>query len=123
MPRQAAPVLLTELLSPDRVVVPLPAGDRQTAIAVLSRHLARIAGAEYEEVLGAVLERESVLSTGIGFGVAIPHGRSAAVRGLTMVAGVAADRGCRSTRSTASRCDCSSSSSVRRRRLVCTSRS
>jgi mannitol/fructose-specific phosphotransferase system IIA component (Ntr-type) len=29
-----------------------------------------------------------VLSTGIGFGVAIPHARSAAVRELTMVAGV-----------------------------------
>jgi nitrogen PTS system EIIA component len=81
-------VLLTELLSPDRVVLPLPAGDRQTAIEVLTRHLAGIAGAEYEEVLGAVLERESVLSTGIGFGVAIPHARSAAVRELTMVAGV-----------------------------------
>jgi mannitol/fructose-specific phosphotransferase system IIA component (Ntr-type) len=81
-------VLLTELLSPDRVVLPLPAGDRQTAIEVLTRHLARIAGAEYEEVLGAVLERESVLSTGIGFGVAIPHARSAAVHGLTLVAGV-----------------------------------
>jgi mannitol/fructose-specific phosphotransferase system IIA component (Ntr-type) len=81
-------VLLTELLSPDRVVLPLPAGDRQTAIEVLTRHLARVAGAEYGEVLGAVLERESVLSTGIGFGVAIPHARSAAVRELTMVAGV-----------------------------------
>jgi len=34
------------------------------------------------------MERESVLSTGIGFGVAIPHARSAAVRELTMVAGV-----------------------------------
>jgi len=81
-------VLLTELLSPDRVVVPLPASDRQAAIAALTRRLAEIAGAEYEEVLGAVLERESVLSTGIGFGVAIPHARSAAVREVTMVAGV-----------------------------------
>ena len=81
-------MLLTELLSPDRVVVPLPASDRQAAIAALTRRLAEIAGAEYEEVLGAVLERESVLSTGIGFGVAIPHARSAAVREVTMVAGV-----------------------------------
>jgi mannitol/fructose-specific phosphotransferase system IIA component (Ntr-type) len=34
------------------------------------------------------MERESVQSTGIGFGVAIPHGRSDAVRELSMVAGV-----------------------------------
>jgi PTS system nitrogen regulatory IIA component len=85
-PRRA--VLLTELLSPDRVLVPLPAGDRHAAIAALTRRLAERAGAGYDEVLAAVLERESVLSTGIGFGVAIPHARSAAVRELTMVAGV-----------------------------------
>jgi nitrogen PTS system EIIA component len=81
-------VLLTELLSPERVVVPLHAVNRQAAIEALTRRLSRIADAEYEQVLGAVLERESVLSTGIGFGVAIPHARSAAVRELTMVAGV-----------------------------------
>ncbi len=81
-------MLLTELLTPDRVVVPLPAGDRHTAIAALTRRLTEHAGARYDEVLGAVMERESVLSTGIGFGVAIPHARSAAVRELTMVAGV-----------------------------------
>ena len=39
------------------------------------------AGGEYDDVLDAVLERESVQSTGIGFGVAIPHG-VAAVREL-----------------------------------------
>jgi mannitol/fructose-specific phosphotransferase system IIA component (Ntr-type) len=81
-------VLLTELLSPERVVVPLHAVNRQAAIEALTRRLSRIADAEYEQVLGAVLERESVLSTGIGFGVAIPHARSATVRELTMVAGV-----------------------------------
>lgn len=81
-------MLLTELLSPDRVIVPLPAGDRQAAIAALTRRLVEGSDAGYEEVLGAVLEREAVLSTGIGFGVAIPHARSSAVRELTMVAGV-----------------------------------
>jgi PTS system nitrogen regulatory IIA component len=84
-------VLLTELLSPDRVVVPLLAGDRQSAIAALTRKLADLAGAGYDDVLEAVLERESVQSTGIGFGVAIPHGRSAAVRELAMVAGLSRD--------------------------------
>jgi mannitol/fructose-specific phosphotransferase system IIA component (Ntr-type) len=81
-------VLLTELLSPDRVVVPLSVGDRHAAIAALTRKLANLANAEYNDVLAAVLERESVQSTGIGFGVAIPHGRCAAVHELTMVAGV-----------------------------------
>ena len=81
-------MLLTELLSPDRVVIPLHVHDRQSAIAALTGRLADLANAAYEDVLEAVLERESVQSTGIGFGVAIPHGRCAAVRELAMVAGV-----------------------------------
>jgi nitrogen PTS system EIIA component len=81
-------VLLTELLSPERVLLPLTAGDRHTAISVLTRRLADLASAQHDEVLDAVLEREAVQSTGIGFGVAIPHGRCPAVRELSMVAGV-----------------------------------
>ena len=41
-------------------------------------------------MLRAVREREAVLSTGIGHGVAIPHGKSAAVSDLRMAAGRAA---------------------------------
>jgi mannitol/fructose-specific phosphotransferase system IIA component (Ntr-type) len=81
-------VLLTELLTPDRVVVPLASRDKNGVIAELTRHLVERAGGTYDEVLGAVEEREAVLSTGIGFGVAIPHARSAAVRELTLVCGV-----------------------------------
>jgi PTS system fructose-specific IIA component len=39
-------------------------------------------------VLQAVEEREGVLSTGIGFGVAIPHARSSAVPELSVVGGL-----------------------------------
>jgi PTS system nitrogen regulatory IIA component len=81
-------VLLTELLSPDRVILPVVAADRHSAIVMLTEKLAALAGAEPAAVLDAVLEREAVQSTGIGFGVAIPHGRSTAVRELSMVAGV-----------------------------------
>jgi nitrogen PTS system EIIA component len=84
-------VLLTELLAPERVMVPLQVTDRQAAIAALTRMLAGVAGASPDAVLSAVMERESVQSTGIGFGVAIPHGRCGAVRELTMVAGVSAE--------------------------------
>jgi hypothetical protein len=38
-------VLLTELLAPDRVMVPLQAADRSAAIAALTRTLAGVAGA------------------------------------------------------------------------------
>lgn len=81
-------MLLTDLLTPDRVVVPLAARDKAGVIAELTRHLVDHAGGAYSEVLGAVEERESVLSTGIGFGVAIPHARSSAVKELSLVCGV-----------------------------------
>jgi mannitol/fructose-specific phosphotransferase system IIA component (Ntr-type) len=84
-------VLLTELLSPDRVVVPLTARDKAGVIAELTRHLVDHSGGGFDEVLGAVEEREAVLSTGIGFGVAIPHARSSAVRELSVVCGLSSE--------------------------------
>jgi nitrogen PTS system EIIA component len=81
-------VILTELLTPDLVVLPLEAADKSGIIAELTRRVVADAGGAFEEVLGAVLEREAVLSTGIGFGVAIPHARSPGVSKLTIVGGV-----------------------------------
>lgn len=81
-------MLLSELLTPDRVVMPLTARDKKSVIAELTRHLTERSGGDFAEVLGAIEEREAVLSTGIGFGVAIPHARSAQVRELSLVCGV-----------------------------------
>jgi nitrogen PTS system EIIA component len=83
-------VLLSELLTPARVLVPLSARDKTGVIAELARHLIEQSGGSYHQVLGAVEEREAVVSTGIGFGVAIPHARSSAVSQLTLVCGVSA---------------------------------
>jgi mannitol/fructose-specific phosphotransferase system IIA component (Ntr-type) len=82
------PVLLTDFLTPDRVVVPLAARDKRGVLAELTRVLVARTGGAYDEVLGAVQERESVLSTGIGDGVAIPHARSVTVPAFGVVAGV-----------------------------------
>jgi PTS system nitrogen regulatory IIA component len=81
-------VLLTELLTPDQVVMPVVARDKNGVIAELTRHLADRWGCDYPELLGAVQEREKGGSTGMGFGVAIPHARSAGVPELSLVCGV-----------------------------------
>jgi nitrogen PTS system EIIA component len=81
-------VLLSELLTPDRVVMPVVARDKKSVIAELTRHLAAKSGGDFGTVLRAVEEREEGGSTGFGFGVAIPHARSSAVRELTLVCGV-----------------------------------
>jgi mannitol/fructose-specific phosphotransferase system IIA component (Ntr-type) len=84
-------LLLTELLSLDRIKIPLEARNKDDLLRELVGVVAGQAGApDREDVLRAVREREAVLSTGIGHGVAIPHGKSAAVGDLKMAAGRAA---------------------------------
>jgi mannitol/fructose-specific phosphotransferase system IIA component (Ntr-type) len=48
-------------------------------------------GIDPEAVLASVRERELVLSTGIGGGVAIPHGKTPCVDQLVLAAGVSAN--------------------------------
>jgi PTS system nitrogen regulatory IIA component len=81
-------VLLTELLSPAQVVMPVAARDKSGVIAELTRHLTNRWGCDYAAVLAAVQEREAGGSTGIGFGVAIPHARAAGVPELSLVCGL-----------------------------------
>lgn len=82
-------MVLTELLSPDRVKIPLSATDKRGLIEELADLVAEVAGVPEEAptIREAVLEREAVLSTGIGGGVAIPHGKTTKVGDLVLVAG------------------------------------
>ena len=79
------------MLTPDRVLVPLSARDKHGIIVEMAERLVSRAGGELDQVLRAIEERESVLSTGVGFGVAIPHARSPAVRELAIIGGVSAE--------------------------------
>lgn len=84
-------MLLSELLAPTRVRVPL----RSQSKDELLRELVELAAGEREAatvraMLESVRERERVLSTGIGGGVAIPHGKSPLIDRLVVAAGVCA---------------------------------
>jgi fructose PTS system EIIBC or EIIC component len=82
-------VLLTELLTPERIKIPLESRSKDDLLDELVTVLDGAEGfGDRGEVLSAVREREAVLSTGIGNGVAIPHGKSPAVAGLALAAGV-----------------------------------
>ena len=86
-------MLLSRLLAPDRVRIPLESRDKPGLIAELAGLLATASGVpgEADTIRQAVDEREAVLSTGIGGGVAIPHGKTGVVGSLVMVAGVTAE--------------------------------
>jgi PTS system fructose-specific IIC component len=79
---------LLEILDERCIALDLEARDKQEAIAQLLDTLAA-AGAlsDKDEVLGAVLDRERQMSTGIGGGVAIPHAQSKGVTRLAVALG------------------------------------
>lgn len=82
-------VLLSDLLSSVRVKVPLEATTKDEVLRELVDVLA--AGghlADRTDALRVVREREQVLSTGIGHGVALPHGKSDTCSDLAIAAGV-----------------------------------
>lgn len=79
---------LTDILQPDCVKVPLDATDKQSAINELVDLLAARANLRHSaELKAAVWQREQMRTTGIGCGVAIPHGKSAGCDTLRMAVG------------------------------------
>lgn len=83
-------MLLSDLLTVDRVKIPLNGVTKDELLRELVAIVALDNGVDDEAaVLDAVRERESILSTGIGHGVAIPHGKSQSVHDLRMAAGLA----------------------------------
>ncbi len=82
--------LLSDLLTPERVKVPLVSHTKDEVLRELVQLAMPAADpAALERMVSAVLEREKLLSTGIGSGIAIPHGRTGEVDSLILAAGVA----------------------------------
>jgi fructose-specific phosphotransferase system IIA component len=70
---------LGNLLSAESILPEMKATDRYAAIAELVALLVQngqVAEADRESVLSALRAREETMSTGIGFGIAIPHASS-----------------------------------------------
>ena len=83
-------MLLGDLMSPARIRVPLVSRDKEAVLSELVQ-VVTDGGGQFDDILRAVRAREAVLSTGIGYGVAIPHGKSPTLPDLRLAAGVAAD--------------------------------
>jgi len=83
-------MILTQILQPACVKVPLESKDKNSAITELV-DLLDTNGLllDRDAALEAVLEREQTKSTGIGSGIAIPHGKCKAVKELVMAIGIA----------------------------------
>lgn len=82
--------MLTALLPPERIRVPLGSHSRHAVL----RELVELAlpdadPATVDAVFQSVLTRESIASTAMGDGLAVPHGRAEAIREFRMAAGLA----------------------------------
>jgi nitrogen PTS system EIIA component len=76
---------IADLVQTGSVLSPLHAQNKKQLLTELANALALAAGVESRPVFEALLQREKLGSTGLGQGIAIPHGR---IAGLTHVHGV-----------------------------------
>ena len=68
---------LTDLLSPDAILSALRVNGKKQALQEMSERAAQVSGLPAREIFDALLQRERLGSTGVGDGIAIPHGKLA----------------------------------------------
>ena len=68
---------LVELLSPDAIAPALKVGGKKQALQELASHAAGLTGLDQQAIFETLLQRERLGSTGVGEGIAIPHGKLA----------------------------------------------
>ena len=66
---------IEDILSADRIVTSLEAGSKKHAIQELAGTAAAQTGLEEHEIFAVLMERERLGTTGVGSGIAIPHGK------------------------------------------------
>ena len=85
----ATNMMLTRILQEGSIKVPLESKDKESAIAELVDVLdSNGLLSDRNAALHAVMTREKTRSTGIGSGIAIPHGKCKVVKELVMALGI-----------------------------------
>jgi len=73
---------ISDILTPERVVASLRATSKKQALQELARHASDITGLNERAIFDVLLERERLGTTGVGNGIAIPHGKLNELDGL-----------------------------------------
>jgi PTS system nitrogen regulatory IIA component len=76
---------LSDLLKPDAILASLHAQSKKQVLQEVCATAARLTGLAEREIFDTLLQRERLGSTGVGHGVAIPHGK---LRPLDRLVGV-----------------------------------
>lgn len=73
---------LTDFVSPEAIFANVRATNKKQLLQELSQRAAKLSELDEREIFDALLHRERLGSTGIGEGVAIPHGKLAKVKSI-----------------------------------------
>ena len=73
---------LSDLITPEAVIATLRASSKKQALQELAERASAVCGLPAREIFDVVLQRERLGSTGVGNGIAIPHGKMARVQGI-----------------------------------------
>jgi PTS system nitrogen regulatory IIA component len=66
---------LTDVVAPDAVIPALKVNGKKQALQELAARAAQISGQNERTIFETLLQREKLGSTGVGSGIAIPHGK------------------------------------------------
>ncbi|NLD95031.1 MAG: PTS sugar transporter subunit IIA [Fibrobacter sp.] len=77
-----------DILQKNSILIELASTDKQEVLTQMARYMVSLHGiSNGDSIAQKILERESDMSTGIGYGIAIPHGRISGIDKLYMIAG------------------------------------
>ncbi|MEL0111227.1 MAG: PTS IIA-like nitrogen regulatory protein PtsN [Rickettsiales bacterium] len=66
---------IADLITPDSIFAKLPATSKKQALQELAKHASEESGLSERIIFDALIERERLGTTGVGNGIAIPHGK------------------------------------------------
>ena len=66
---------ISDLLTPESVIPSLRASSKKQALQDLAKKASEITGQHERAVFDVLMERERLGTTGVGNGIAIPHGK------------------------------------------------
>ncbi len=75
---------ILDTLKEGAIIAELNATDKKGVLEELTAPVSEASGVNHEEIVRVLLERERLGSTGIGGGIAIPHGKSQSIESLLM---------------------------------------
>lgn len=76
---------LGDLITPEAIIPTLKAKNKKQVLQELAEKAAGLTGLDARDIFETLLQRERLGSTGVGRGIAIPHGRVAALQSIVSV--------------------------------------